>query len=146
MFHQLCLSWNSTRRHPRWLQSITSIFSATELEVRGAVYLERLEEQAPRAHAGGLPGSSLSHFMSTQACQSVVQTLHRVVSVPCKRFAWAKISATCHSHTHCYQLQRGWTGSVRGQSQLELVVLGFGADQCRLNRLCQVKKKIWKDA
>lgn len=68
----------------------------------------------PHTHAGRLPGSSLSHFMSTQVSQSVFQTLHRVVSVPCKCFRQAKISATCHSHTHCYQLQKGLDRPCKG--------------------------------
>lgn len=131
---------------PWWLQSITSVFSVTELEVRGAIPWS-LEGGGglPRhgcTHAGRLPGSSLSHFMSTQ---SVIQTLHKVVSVPCKRSRLAKISATCRSHPHCYQLQRGWTGSARGQSQLWLVLLGCRADGGSLNRLlsdvCRVVRK-----
>lgn len=88
-----------------------------------------------RTHAGRLPGSSLSHFMSTQLSQWVIQTLNRVVNVPCKCCWLAKFTVTCCSRPHCYQLRRGWTGSGRGQSQLWLVLLDCRADGSSLNRL-----------
>lgn len=55
-----------------------------------------------------LPDSSLSRFMSTQLRQPVTpNTAQPFVTVPCKCSQLAKISATCGSHAHCYQPQRG---------------------------------------
>lgn len=82
----------------------------TSVRVKGALPLGA-------GHRGGsvpvhtpeeLPDSSLSRFMSTQLRQPVTpNTAQPFVTVPCKCSQLAKISATCGSHAHCYQPQRG---------------------------------------
>lgn len=123
---------------PWWLWSITAVFFSDRVGSERRSTLKPEGDGLPghaSTHSGRLPSSSLSHFMSTQLIQSVIQTLHSVVSVPCKCSQLAKFSATCRSHPHWYQLQRGWTSSARGQSQLWLVLLACGADRSSLNRL-----------
>lgn len=151
------------RRQPWWLWSITSVFSVTELEVRGAIARspegglesERRKEGGradglPRhasTHAGRLPGSSLSHFMSTQLAQSVIQTLHRAVNVPCKCSRPGLSLVQLVSPTHAVISRRvGWTGGARGQSQLWLVLLGCGADEGSLSWLSGDDFYICRDA
>lgn len=113
-------------RHLDGFDQLSPVLSVSELEVRGAVPWKPAGAVLPShgsTHMGRLPSLSLSHFMSTQ---SVIQTLHKAVSVPCKCSRLAKISATCRSHPHSYQLQKGWTGGARGQSQLWLVLMAEG--------------------
>lgn len=106
---------------PWWLWSITLVFSVTGLEAGGGATFKAVQRDVLPRQASThqeLPGSSLSHFMSTQLCQSVIlYAAQGFVTVPCKFSQLAKISATCRSLPHCYQLPRGWTVSARGQSQ-----------------------------
>lgn len=62
-----------------------------------------------------LPGSSLSHFMSTQLRQPVAPNAAQpFVTVPCKWSQPAKIRATCGSHTLCYQPDSENQGTASG--------------------------------
>lgn len=62
-----------------------------------------------------LPGSSLSHFMSTQLRQPVAPNAAQpFVTVPCKWSQPAKIRATCGSHALCYQPDSESKGTVSG--------------------------------
>lgn len=99
------------------------VYSVTELEARGAIPWSSEGRKGgflpghASPHAGRLPSSSLSHFMSTQLSQSLIQTLRRVVSVPLKCSLLAECGATCGSHPPCYQVRKGWT---RGKVNCDL--------------------------
>lgn len=129
----------AVHRHLDGSDQLPSVFSVTELEVRGAIpwSLEGGGQRPAqtRLHTRGKTPRLIIITFYEHSAQSVIQTLHTAVSVPCKCSRLAKFSETCRSHPHCYQLQRGWTSSAQGQSQLWLVLLGCRADRGSLNRL-----------
>lgn len=97
-------------------------FSGRAVKVRCALPFEARRRGRSHAHSAmlvrtpeELPGSSLSHFMSTQLRQPVAPyAAQPFVTVPCKCSQLAKISATCGSHAHCYQPQRGPDSESKG--------------------------------
>ena len=82
-------------------------------------------------HTHTLQGSSLSHFMSTRLSHSLTHSdsAHGLSVCHVNALSWVRLVWLVAPTLLCYQLQRGWTGSVRGQSQLWLVLLGCGGRQ-----------------
>lgn len=114
--------WNPA--HPRYLDGSDQLPSSSQWQDwkrEVALPLRRCRGTACPDRLPHTRNSQAHHYHILWALNSASQsfcTLHRVfVTVPCKFSQLAKISATCRSLPHCYQLLRGRTVGARGQSR-----------------------------